>query len=126
MKTNPRPPVDAGHGVTRTVLAESPEIMLVELAFAAGGEGLPHSHPHVQSTFVKAGRYRFTVGPGDAFVIPSGVTHGCELLEGPGTKMPPTWKCLRSASVSKPRAVAGSMAWRVSTVRVTGSPPGAG
>ena len=91
MKTNPRPPVDAGHGVTRTVLAESPEIMLVELAFAAGGEGLPHSHPHVQSTFVKAGRYRFTVGdesfevgPGDAFVIQSGVTHGCELLNGPG------------------------------------------
>ena len=91
MKTNPRPPVDAGHGVTRTVLAESPEIMLVEFAFAEGGEGLPHSHPHVQSTFVKAGRYRFTVGdesfevgPGDAFVVPSGVTHGCKLLEGAG------------------------------------------
>lgn len=37
------------------------------------------------------GRYRFTVGeasfevgPGVAFVIPSGVTHGCRLLEGPG------------------------------------------
>ena len=77
MKINPRPPVDAGHGVTRRVLAESPEIMLVEFAFADGGEGLPHSHPHVQSTFVKAGRYRFTVGdetfevgPGDAFVVP--------------------------------------------------------
>ena len=79
MKINPRPPVDAGHGVTRRVLAESPEIMLVEFAFAEGGEGLPHSHPHVQSTFVKAGRYRFTVGdesfevgPGDAFVDPLG------------------------------------------------------
>ena len=43
----------------------------------------------MQSTFVKSGRYRFTVGdesfevgPGDAFVVPSGVTHGCKLLEG--------------------------------------------
>ena len=91
MKMNPHAPVDAGHGVTRTVLAETPEIMLVEFAFADGGEGLPHSHPHVQSTFVKSGRYRFTVGdetfevgPGDAFVVPLGVTHGCKLLEGPG------------------------------------------
>ena len=53
---DPRPPVDAGHGVTRWVLAETPEIMLVEFAFAEGGEGPPHSHPHVQSTFVEAGR----------------------------------------------------------------------
>ena len=91
MKINPRPPVDAGHGVTRRFLAETPEIMLVEFAFADDGEGLPHEHPHVQSTFVKSGRYRFTVGdetfevgPGDAFVVPSGVTHGCKLLKGPG------------------------------------------
>ena len=73
------------------VLAESPEIMLVEFAFAEAARGCRTSHPHVQSTFVKAGRYRFTVGdetfevgPGDAFVVPSGVTHGCKLLEGPG------------------------------------------
>jgi quercetin dioxygenase-like cupin family protein len=91
MKTHLHPPVDAGHGVARTVLADSPEIMLVEFAFAEGGEGLPHSHPHVQSTFVKAGRYRFTVGdetfevgPGDAFIVPSGVTHGCRALGVPG------------------------------------------
>ena len=91
MKINAHPPVDAGHGVTRRVLADSPELMLVEFAFAEGGEGLAHSHSHVQSTFVKAGRFRFIVGdesfevgPGDAFVIPSGVTHGCKLLGGPG------------------------------------------
>jgi len=91
VQVDPNAPVDAGHGVTRTVLADSPELMLVEFAFAEGGEGLGHSHPHVQSTFVKAGHFRFIVGdesfevgPGDAFVIPSGVTHGCKLLEGPG------------------------------------------
>jgi quercetin dioxygenase-like cupin family protein len=85
------PAVDVGHGVTRRVLADSPELMLVEFAFADGAEGLPHSHPHVQSTFVKAGRFRFAlgdesfeVGPGDAFVVPSGVVHGCRLIEGPG------------------------------------------
>jgi quercetin dioxygenase-like cupin family protein len=85
------PAVDAGHGVTRRVLANSPELMLVEFAFAEGGKGPAHSHPHVQSTFVKAGRYSFTigeetfeVGPGDAFVVPSGAVHSCRLLEGPG------------------------------------------
>ena len=53
MLVDPHAPVDAGHGVTRTVLADSPELMLVEFAFAEGGEGLAHSHPHVQSTFVR-------------------------------------------------------------------------
>ena len=85
------PVVDAGNNVHRRVLAENDQLMVVEFAFAANGIGAPHSHPHVQSTFVKAGRYRFTVGdesfevgPGDALVVRSGVTHGCKLLEGPG------------------------------------------
>jgi quercetin dioxygenase-like cupin family protein len=84
----PFPAADAGHGVTRQVLAESPELMVVAFTFAEGGEGLPHSHPHVQSTYVKSGRFAFTiagetyeVGPGDAFVIPSGATHGCRAIE---------------------------------------------
>ena len=88
MLVNPRPAVAKGHGVSRRVLAESPEIMVVEFTFAEGGKGLAHSHPHVQSTYVKCGRYRFTVGdetfevgPGDAFVIPSGAEHGCVCLE---------------------------------------------
>jgi quercetin dioxygenase-like cupin family protein len=82
------PSADAGHGVTRRVIADSPELMVVEFAFTPGGRGLPHSHPHVQSTFVKAGRFAFTVGderfevgPGDAFVVPSGAEHSCEALE---------------------------------------------
>ena len=85
------PVVDAGNDVQRRVLAESPELMLVEFAFAATGVGAPHSHPHVQSTFVKSGRFAFTVagetfevGPGDAFVIPSNAVHGCRALGGPG------------------------------------------
>ena len=85
------PSVDTGGGVTRRVLSESPEIMLVEVSFPADGVGAAHSHPHVQSTLVKSGRFAFTigeetfeVGPGDAFVIPSGALHGCRALGEPG------------------------------------------
>ena len=72
----------------RTVLAHGPDLMVVRFAFAAGDRGALHSHPHVQSTYVLSGRYRFTidgqpseVGPGDAFIIPSGAEHGCLCLE---------------------------------------------
>ena len=72
----------------RTVLAHSPELMVVRFAFRAGDRGALHSHPHVQSTYVQSGRYRctghgrdFEVGPGDAFVIPSNAEHGCTCLE---------------------------------------------
>ncbi|WP_198666136.1 cupin domain-containing protein [Tropicimonas sp. IMCC34043] len=82
------PTVATGAGVTRQVLAEAPELMVVAFTFEAGGEGSLHSHPHVQSTYVRSGRFRFTlgedsfeVGPGDSFVIPSGATHGCVCLD---------------------------------------------
>lgn len=72
----------------RTVLTHAPELMVVRFAFAAGDRSALHSHPHVQSTYVQSGRYRFTIngrefeiGPGDAFVIPSGAEHGCLCLE---------------------------------------------
>lgn len=72
----------------RTVLAHSPDLMVVRFAFPEGANGALHSHPHVQSTYVHSGRFRFTVdgrvfevGPGDAFVIPSGAEHGCLCLE---------------------------------------------
>ncbi len=71
-----------------TVLAHTPELMMVRFAFSAGDRGAPHSHPHVQSTYVRSGRFPVTVegrdlhvGPGDAFVIPSGAEHGCLCLE---------------------------------------------
>ena len=76
-------------GVARQVLSQTPELMVVSFRFEAeGAEGKPHNHPHVQSTYVKAGRFRFTVGdaafevgPGDSFIVPSGATHGCVCLE---------------------------------------------
>jgi quercetin dioxygenase-like cupin family protein len=83
------PVVDTDEGVTRQVLADHPDLMVVAFAFhKEGAEGALHNHPHVQSTFVESGRFKFTVGddvtevgPGDSFVIPSNAVHGCVCLE---------------------------------------------
>ena len=75
-------------GVVRQVLAEAPELMVVSFAFQKGAEGRLHSHPHVQSTYVRSGRFAFhldgtehLIGPGDSLIIPGGVTHGCRCLD---------------------------------------------
>lgn len=86
------PVVDTDPGVTRQVLADHPDLMLVAFTFKEkGAEGALHNHPHIQSTFVKSGRYVFSVdgvktevGPGDSFVIPTNAVHGCVCVE-PGT-----------------------------------------
>lgn len=86
------PIVSTGEHITRQVLSDHPELMVVAFRFqSAGAIGALHSHPHVQSTYVESGRFRFTLGnqeqdfgPGDSFVIPSDQTHGCKCLE-PGT-----------------------------------------
>ncbi|MFN4102678.1 MAG: cupin domain-containing protein [Pararhodobacter sp.] len=90
LKTYPTVPADPG--VTRQVLSESPELMVVAFRFGhEGAEGKLHNHPHIQSTYVESGRVQFKVdgketevGPGDSFVIPSMAIHGCRCLE-PGT-----------------------------------------
>ena len=75
-------------GVERQVLSHSPELMVVSFRFETGASGALHSHPHVQSTYVARGRFRFfrdgiahDLQPGDSMVIPSGVEHGCDCLE---------------------------------------------
>ncbi|WP_394688131.1 cupin domain-containing protein [Hoeflea sp.] len=86
------PEVPADPGVTRQVLSDSPELMVVAFRFnAEGAEGKLHNHPHVQSTYVESGRFAFTVAEetfevssGQSFVIPSNAVHGCRCLE-PGT-----------------------------------------
>lgn len=82
------PIVSPDTGVTRQVLAEAPELMVVAFRFEKGAKGAPHSHPHVQSTYVESGRFRFhlsgeefEVGRGDSFVVPSGAEHGCTCIE---------------------------------------------
>ena len=82
------PAVEPDPGVTRQVLADSPELMVVSFRFSEGATGALHSHPHVQSTYCRSGRFRFSlageefeVRPGDSFIIPSGARHGCVCLE---------------------------------------------
>jgi quercetin dioxygenase-like cupin family protein len=74
-------------GNRRRVLLHTDELMLVEFAFDAGGEGWKHSHPHVQASYVAEGRFEVTIGEetavldaGDSFIVPSGITHGVKAL----------------------------------------------
>lgn len=86
------PVVSTGENVTRQVLSDHSDLMVVAFRFAAEGAiGALHNHPHVQSTYVESGSFKFTLGEeervvkaGDSFVIPSELTHGCVCLE-PGT-----------------------------------------
>ena len=81
-------PVDLGGGVTRRILAYNEGIMMVEVAMETGGIGTPHTHPHVQSSYVRSGKFRFTIDgkdvevtEGDTLVFPSGILHGTVCLE---------------------------------------------
>jgi|GEM_PF-151829 len=82
------PVVTADPGVTRQVLSERAELMVVAFTFEKGAEGALHRHPHVQSTYVRAGEFLFTVDgvemklvPGDSLIVPSNAEHGCRCLE---------------------------------------------
>jgi quercetin dioxygenase-like cupin family protein len=75
-------------GNRRRVVLHTDELMMVEFAFEAGGEGWKHSHPHVQASYVAEGSFEVTIGDrsatlsaGDSFIVPSGVTHGVKALE---------------------------------------------
>lgn len=82
------PIVSTEPGITRQVLAELPDIMVVAFTFEAGAAGRLHDHPHVQSSYVASGRFLFTRGEeefdlsaGDSLVVPSSVRHGSRCLE---------------------------------------------
>lgn len=79
--------IAAGPGVTRQVLADSAELMVVAFTFEKGAEGALHHHPHVQATYAEAGQFVLVmdgretlIGPGDSLVIPANAVHGCRCL----------------------------------------------
>ena len=79
---------ELGGGVSRKVLAYTPEIMMVEVRFEKGGVGAVHTHPHVQSTYVKSGSFRFSIDgedvavkEGDTIAFPANIPHGTVCLE---------------------------------------------
>lgn len=82
------PWVDAGPGVRRRVLAQTPEAMTVEVEFSGGAVGEAHNHPHIQTIFVASGVFEFEVegrkqqvSAGDSLIIPSQAVHGAVCLE---------------------------------------------
>jgi len=79
---------DLGGGSSRRILAWTKEMMTVEVMFETGAEGAPHSHPHVQCSYVLSGKFSYTVdgettllNTGDTIIVPSGLTHGTTCLE---------------------------------------------
>lgn len=79
---------DLGGGTSRKVLAYNENLMIVEVHFEEGAVGSVHTHPHFQSTYVKQGRFRFTidgepveVSEGDTIAFPSDIPHGTVCLE---------------------------------------------
>lgn len=69
--------------VSRRVILDLPELMLVEFTFEQGAIGALHSHPHVQTSYVAAGTFEVTIdgvtetiGAGGGYIVPSGLVHG--------------------------------------------------
>jgi quercetin dioxygenase-like cupin family protein len=84
VKSSDIPWTDLGSGVKRRVLAHNEDGMVVEVAFEKGGVGAPHSHLHVQCTYIMSGTFVFTGGSenytvamGDTLAFERNETHGC-------------------------------------------------
>lgn len=75
--------------VSRQILTYNDEIMMVRVIFKKPGPGgVPHSHPHVQTTSVESGVFDITIDgktarlkAGDSFYVPGGVHHGAICIE---------------------------------------------
>lgn len=80
--------IDLGGGVKRRMLCHDGSLMLVEVAFEKGAVGALHSHPHIQASYVAAGKFELDIGgekkvlsAGDSYRVPADVVHGCVALE---------------------------------------------
>ena len=75
-------------GLRRRIHGHLPEMMVVEVEFAAGAVGDLHSHPHVQASYVAAGRFAVTIAgetreyaAGESFLVGPNLVHGLVALE---------------------------------------------
>lgn len=78
----------AGEGVQRKIVAYDQQLMLVKVAFEAGGIGAVHEHFHSQITHIESGKFEIQIGDekkilsaGDAYYIPPHVLHGALCIE---------------------------------------------
>ena len=79
---------DTGPGIRRKIMAYDDQVMLVRVAFEAGGIGTVHQHLHVQVTNVESGVFEIEIDAvkrvlkaGDVFYVPSNSLHGAVCLE---------------------------------------------
>ncbi len=75
-------------GLVRRIMANNPNLMLVEHTMEEGWAGARHSHPHDQLVYVLEGRIgvrsggaEFEAKAGDSFVVNGGVEHEAWALE---------------------------------------------
>jgi quercetin dioxygenase-like cupin family protein len=80
--------LDLGGGIKRKVMAYDDQMMVVKVAFEAGGIGAMHSHPHTQASYVASGKFDITrdgntktLKGGEVEVVPSDLVHGAVCLE---------------------------------------------
>lgn len=80
--------LDLGGGIKRKVMAHDDQMMVVKVAFEAGGIGAMHSHPHTQASYVASGKFDITIDGntktlkgGDVYFVPSDLVHGAVCLE---------------------------------------------
>lgn len=77
-----------GAGVKRKIMSYDERLMLVKVAFEAGGIGSVHQHYHTQITHVESGVFEVEIDgekqilkTGDGFYIPPNVLHGAVCIE---------------------------------------------
>jgi quercetin dioxygenase-like cupin family protein len=75
-------------GIARKTLVSGERTLLAEFTLARGANLPSHSHPQEQTGYLVSGRMMLTIGqteydvrPGDAWVVPGGVTHGARVIE---------------------------------------------
>lgn len=75
-------------GVTRQVLGNDSELMMVRVTFVKDAVGYLHHHPHRQVSYVERGAFEVRVGDattilreGDCYFVPPDVPHGVKALE---------------------------------------------
>ena len=80
--------IDLGGGIKRKVMAYDDQMMVVKVAFEAGGIGAMHSHPHTQASYVASGKFDITIDGktktlkgGDVYFVPSDLLHGAVCIE---------------------------------------------
>lgn len=98
-------------GIRRRTLANSEQMMQMEVVLDEGSVLPAHAHPQEQITYVIRGRLRMTIGgvpheltAGDVALMPGNMPHGVEVLEDTlviDTFTPPRWDLLEQDRAMK-------------------------